>query len=81
MPPSVRLRVVEKTGELFRTKSVLTRPDNYVGDTRFFAGDDPTAPDLLCDRCSAPLVTGARMAPYIVFQCGSCRAFNDNSPE
>jgi hypothetical protein len=76
----VSLRLVEKDAPLFRTRSVLTRPEGYTGDTRFVIGSDPLAPDLICGRCSSALVTGAIMAPYIVFQCGSCRAFNDNTP-
>jgi hypothetical protein len=74
---SIRLKVVPHTVELLRTRSVLTRPEGYVGDTRFFIGTDPAAPDLLCGSCGSPLVTGALMGPFIVFQCGGCRTFND----
>jgi hypothetical protein len=81
MPRSVRLRLVPQDADFFKTRTVLTRPEGYVGDTRFFSGDDSRAPDLLCERCGAPLVTGALVAPNFVFQCGSCRAFNENTAE
>jgi len=80
MPQSIRLRLVPPETDFFRTRSVLSRPEGYAGDTRFFVGSSSTAPDLLCGKCGSVLVTGALMGPGIVFQCGSCRAFNDNTP-
>jgi hypothetical protein len=76
MAQSIRLKVVEFTTDLMRTKTVLIRPDGYTGDTRFFHNGLGVAPDLLCGECGSVLVEGVAIAD-MVLQCGQCRAFNE----
>lgn len=51
----------------------------HAGPNPIVAGTDPSAPDLCCGDCGAPLVTGiAKMVFFnIVFLCQACGAFNE----
>ena len=80
MGKSIRLKVVEFTTDLMRTRTVLMRPDGYNGDPRWFHNGLGIAPDLACGDCGTVLVEGVAIAS-MVLQCGECRAFNDYIPD